>query len=1085
MHTFQRLTDLQYRVRIAQFETIRLSADRHLDWNMSLPHIHIYTPPRSPEPTSIALVGPLYYPSPIRMSYSSDMFITWTELTPWYRFMQFIRTLNLKDRVTMGLSQHPTRNYISMDEPVSTGTESMGFHTGHQLSTVQNWIDYVSMSFWVELDPPLPAVYTGISSYLPPTPDGSVEINVEGIYDLSRRSTQLECIKLAANLISNNRDIWRTIPVIVELAKDKSNLLTLKGLLDRNLLIADAVAEKLLVGAARYQNLPLLRTLVEHGVEIDLFESAYDDHTALLHAIDNCDEDAVTYLLDHGADSTKKRKFYPTYEYESTLDFAVERGDIKIIEQILTPRTHIGPGCPDITIRTLRLATLLGDVSIMNLLVDRNPALLDEMKSKAGLLSEAGAVHKTNSILLHLQSWGIDIAATNDFGKGSALAVACYSANMPLIYWLLDLGADIDGLAVCDPKRNAAFHPATRLERKKLDAIRGRTALQIAVEMEYEALVQLLLSKGADPNKFCLAYPLQIATRNGKNSTVKMLLEAGANVDSAPAPHESADLGPLSNFREKPAVQLALERGYENVFLTLVKCGAKIPYGNSEVATQDTKWNPLRSAIIGGNLNIVHYIIKSTRYNHWGTPECLAQCVQNLDSKFTMMLIDDGVFSEKALYDVQVLCNSVYKGDIELVKSLVLGIKSTLGELLPGYGAAGMALAVLLQKETMIKFFWDVGVKPYDFTHVYIPGDWQYDREPQNNRVEFHWEYSISFVPIEDEKYYLKNGTSALHQAFMLVKNGKTELESLNLWSPKVLMDRSRAILQDMKLVSQNRGILFAYGSAIESGRLDIVNLILDTGLDVREIDETIGFGDPDKPYCSSLQRLLHEELHRRNESDIRHQVYEVAMALLNYGAAPDCLAEGAYRYRRAGFHTPLQYAARLNATSLVRRLLDMGADVNAKPNLHMGATAVQFAAINGNFEILNILLDAGANVNALPADHGGRYAIEGASEWGRLDMVTYLLEAGANLQGRANKQYRRSVYRAWGNGHRCLVRTIQDWKIEKFGADDCDDIYVIMQSMTDDELDFIDLYAKEGYKEYFLSNFGFHFEKTRISFMR
>jgi hypothetical protein len=134
----------------------------------------------------------------------------------------------------------------------------------------------------------------------------------------------------------------------------------------------------------------------------------------------------VKYLLDHGAETARETTNFSTgYIYETMLDFALDCGNtrVNIIKDMVTPRQNITyvPCWPYITIRTLRLGTLSSDTSILKLLVDRNPAVLDEVRSKPWLLSEAAAVHETGSMLALLQKWGIDITALNASGKVSAL----------------------------------------------------------------------------------------------------------------------------------------------------------------------------------------------------------------------------------------------------------------------------------------------------------------------------------------------------------------------------------------------------------------------------------------------------------------------------------------------------------------------------------------------------------------------------------------------------------------------------------------------------------------------------------------
>jgi hypothetical protein len=152
--------------------------------------------------------------------------------------------------------------------------------------------------------------------------------------------------------------------------------------------------------------------------------------------------------------------------------------------------------------------------------------------------------------------------------------------------------------------------------------------------------------------------------------------------------------------------------------------------------------------------------------------------------------------------------------------------------------------------------------------------------------------------------------------------------------------------------------------------------------------------------------------------------------------------------------NAPIQDAAEYN-TGLLERLIRENVDVNTKPTISQGATALQRAAASGNFQNLKILLQAGANVNDPPGNYDGRTAIEGAAEHGRLNMVRYLLEAGAHIRGSMNTNYRRTIYRAWEEGHRTLVRMVQEWKQEKYGQDDCELTEVILDSMTFNELAF------------------------------
>ena len=80
-----------------------------------------------------------------------------------------------------------------------------------------------------------------------------------------------------------------------------------------------------------------------------------------------------------------------------------------------------------------------------------------------------------------------------------------------------------------------------------------------------------------------------------------------------------------------------------------------------------------------------------------------------------------------------------------------------------------------------------------------------------------------------------------------------------------------------------------------------------------------------------------------------------------------------------------------------VRRLLDQGADINAKGI--NGATALMMACWWGHVDIVRLLLDRGANVNGKGLD--GYTALMEAARYGRLEIAELLLERGAHVNSR------------------------------------------------------------------------------------
>jgi hypothetical protein len=95
---------------------------------------------------------------------------------------------------------------------------------------------------------------------------------------------------------------------------------------------------------------------------------------------------------------------------------------------------------------------------------------------------------------------------------------------------------------------------------------------------------------------------------------------------------------------------------------------------------------------------------------------------------------------------------------------------------------------------------------------------------------------------------------------------------------------------------------------------------------------------------------------------------------------------------------TPLYYAAEWGREDLVRRLLDHGADVNARGG--DDGSALQAAAARDNEAVVRLLLDHGACVNA----QGGHYGsvLQAAAFRGNEALFQLLLDYGAdvNAQG-------------------------------------------------------------------------------------
>ncbi|KAH7320785.1 ankyrin repeat-containing domain protein [Stachybotrys elegans] len=183
--------------------------------------------------------------------------------------------------------------------------------------------------------------------------------------------------------------------------------------------------------------------------------------------------------------------------------------------------------------------------------------------------------------------------------------------------------------------------------------------------------------------------------------------------------------------------------------------------------------------------------------------------------------------------------------------------------------------------------------------------------------------------------------------------------------------------------------------------------------------------------------RFLTEGIQRLGQKDtlpsplwlaVRKGGMDMARLLIRHGFDPDDRPD-------IEFSTPLQEAVKLEKWEIASYLLDVGADVNAKPRSRQGATTLQYAAIHGNIAFARMLLDRDkpAKINA-HRSVDGRTALEGAAEHGRLDMIQLLLSCGAKISGSGQRQYIRAIWHAEHDNHLVvskLLRSQREWTCE------------------------------------------------------
>jgi ankyrin repeat protein len=898
--------------------------------------------------------------------------------------------------------------------------------------------------------------------YLPKVKTGSLCAENHSVVGLSNETTETDRLKLLVGTISNNLDTVKTTTLIIELVEDERYEILLKSLLVQKLDTVSAFAEKLLALAALYKKWNLVKALIESGVDVnrrapdDLYGHAV---TALQYAVDDNNIDMVPHFIERGAIDFSatfqscSRHTWGTVE-GTILELVVDRGHHSLFAHLLHNANIYFGRFPEVTVYHLRNAILLGYIHIARLLLDGYPGLCEAARASPWQFYEAAAAcedqEQSFKLIDLLLMYGFDIAATDAFGHGSILAAASVLPNMPLIEKLLAADPRIDSVAVAYISGSSSVFHSPEIYARILNSFKGRSALHVAIFREHEDLVKLFLSYGADVNQECGLYPIQLAAMGSNSTIVALLIEAGADVhavryfDHHPSSLDllNSRLPPIllalskkriqsaeilhdagatlidnakENCLEKWGLPTLMEEGSQGLILSLTKLvllSEILATYLSDILARRFGANFLDDlADTGVRITETPGIVQVTQMPKIYaiiTSEYPGQRWDFLDTKFSDDEFSgdefDGDEYSSGASDVDHFGNVNKSDELAPLEQRVMDCIEQEDRLTSEHGVRALLMAVHANFERVVLALLRDGFSPFAII-----------RDTENESV----------IEVHD-RYGFKKGDSAFYRSITYCRKGMV----------KIFLDWNSGSTSDGHDVFRHQQICKAYMLAICRGH-DHGDLFFHHGFDPEVVKQALGQEYISKCLYGALCYIITINLGHNIERFLRYS--ELFSSLVNL---PDhCLGK-----------TPLQLLAELDQIQHVRTLLSLGANVNAEADSLAGATALQFAAINGNFEIVDVLIEAGADVNAPPAAYGGRTAIEGAAEWGRLDMVHYLLEAGADIQLRGN--YRRTVYRAWNNGHHTIARMVYRWKKESYGEEDCESIGSVMDSMTRLELD-------------------------------
>jgi ankyrin len=368
-------------------------------------------------------------------------------------------------------------------------------------------------------------------------------------------------VLLDAGAAVNAKDGKNKTPLDYALSKKRTELAELlrakSGKTTKELLAADDI-----FAAAEVGDVESIKKLLAGGADVNAANK--QDYTALHMAVRRGQKDAAALLLEKGANVNAERKG------KTPLDFAGKNEEIAALLREKGGKTG----------KEIKAAGSIFSAA--------QSGLVDAVKTHLAAGVDVNGKNKGGYTALHLAAKKghvevaaalleakADIGLVSKSGKTALHYVAYYNGNLDLGKLLLDAGAPVN---VLDKRR--------------------KTPLDYAVSRRNDALVELLLAKGARTGKELRAETdIHYAAANGYADAVKRFIENGGDVNGGDKGgytalqyaayngyievvrvlvESKADVNAAANKPKKSALHYAAQKGRKEIALLLLDKGADV-----------------------------------------------------------------------------------------------------------------------------------------------------------------------------------------------------------------------------------------------------------------------------------------------------------------------------------------------------------------------------------------------------------------------------------------------------------------------------------------------------------------------------
>lgn len=640
----------------------------------------------------------------------------------------------------------------------------------------------------------------------------------------------------------------------------------------------------------------------------------------------------------------------------------------------------------------------------------------------------------------------------------SALATATNYGSPTLLARLLDMGTD-------DLNLDRALYLAA--ERGNLEMVQlllargaglehdgagpGATPLMVASLHNHEAIVKVLIQKGA---KFYVndgRSALTAATIGGHLNIVRLLLKSGAPVNV----HGGKDY-------IRPAIAEACVHGRKEILELLLQHGQGVNHhtspplvfasmhGNIEMARMllvknaevdafesTLGWNALMAAASSGYLELVELLLDhgaDINLQGKGGSSPLGIAARQGHEKIVDLLLDRGA-----------------NLGLSIIQAAILGDQAQIAEKLigSGYDLQDEEMGEILQlaclqgfeslAEVLIQNGANVNFSDWDRHGSVLQAAAQQDNEDIVRLLINNGAYINSTSGTVGTALHvaIRNGHDNIvtllidHGADVNIQEGGDYRSTLQAASFYGYEDIVRLLIDHGADVNSKGG---RYGSALQTassfGYENIAILLIDHGANVNSEGGEFGTALQAASYSGheSIVRLL---IDHGAKVDIQGGKYHSALVAASkkghefivqtlIAAGADVNIDGGFQ-----FGTALQNASAKGHLQIVQNLLDAGADVDSDGGTD--GTALHAALMKGHWRVVDVLLEANASANkACPGRYKSPTPLYAAAELGDKKLVERLLAHGADV-GAWSVNYGTALVIASSKGYLDVVEVLLD----------------------------------------------------------